>query len=187
MKSIIPVRVPLKVLLSVPLVAVVGLSAVLALGLQRDPRELPSPLIGRLAPAFRLPLLDQPTRAFAPEDERGQVWLLNVWASWCVACRAEHDVLLALSREHGLPVYGLDYKDEAAPALAYLARHGNPYRAILEDAERRVGIDYGVYGVPETYVIDARGVIRYKHVGALTTTLVEEDILPLAGRLRRLP
>jgi cytochrome c biogenesis protein CcmG/thiol:disulfide interchange protein DsbE len=157
----------------------------LAIGLNRDPREVPSPLIGKRAPAFELPLLHEPNKTFAAKEQAGKVWLLNVWASWCVACRDEHPVLVEFSKSGAAPLYGLDYKDKREDALAWLSRYGNPYRASVVDTEGKVGIDYGVYGVPETYVIDKRGIIRYKRIGPVTPDIMEKQIRPLIDRLQR--
>ena len=171
----------------IPLALFLGLAVFLAVGLTRDPRELPSPLIGRAAPAFQLPRLatDTPADAsrFGPADMRGKVWLLNVWASWCVSCRQEHPVLLDIARRGDVPLIGLDYKDTDPDARAWLAEHGNPYLLSAVDADGRVGIDYGVYGVPETYLIDKAGTIRFKQIGPLTPEVLEGKILPLVKEL----
>ena len=169
----------------IPFAIFLVLAGFLAIGLQLNPREVPSPLIGRPAPAFTLPLLSDPAKTLSPADLRGQVWLLNVWASWCASCRQEHDILLDLARRGVAPVYGLDYKDQPDAARAWLARLGTPYTAVIVDREGRTGIDYGVYGVPETYVIDKQGIIRHKHTGPLTAQSVKEKILPLIGELQR--
>jgi cytochrome c biogenesis protein CcmG/thiol:disulfide interchange protein DsbE len=168
----------------VPLAIFLVLVAFLAVGLDLKPREVPSPLIDRPAPAFELARLDDPARAVRLEDLRGQVWLLNVWASWCVACLDEHPLLLEFSRSSPVPIYGLNYKDQREAAIAWLGKHGNPYTASVVDAQGRVGIDYGVYGVPETFVIDREGVIRYKHIGPVTAKVLNEKIVPLIGKLR---
>jgi cytochrome c biogenesis protein CcmG/thiol:disulfide interchange protein DsbE len=166
---------------AVPLAALALLALLLWRGLGLNPREVPSPLVGKPAPAFTLPLLDATAdaRTFSPADMRGRVWLLNVWASWCVACREEHPVLVDLAKRGVVPIVGLNYKDEPAAARAWLARFGDPYLKSAVDADGRVGIDYGVYGVPETYLIDAEGVIRFKHIGPVTARIVEERIRPL--------
>jgi len=162
------------------------LVALLAVGLKLDPREVPSPLIGKPAPQFQLPLLQEPGKTFSAKDELGSVWLLNVWASWCVSCREEHPVLVSYSkRGGGVPLYGLNYKDQRADGMRWLARYGNPYRASFFDADGRVGIDYGVYGVPETYVIDKRGIIRYKRIGPVTPEILDKTIVPLVQELER--
>ena len=167
-----------------PLAIFVALVVFLAVGLKLNPREVPSPLIDKPAPAFELARLDDPARAVRLEDLRGQVWLLNVWASWCVACLDEHPVLLEFSRSRAVPIYGLNYKDEREAAIAWLRKHGNPYDASIVDAQGRVGIDYGVYGVPETFLIDGQGIIRYKHIGPLTAKVLNEKIVPMIGKLR---
>ncbi|MGE0483620.1 MAG: DsbE family thiol:disulfide interchange protein [Gammaproteobacteria bacterium] len=151
----------------------------LAIGLERDPRYVPSPLIGKPLPAFSLPVLDE---AAAPVDRAafgGRVFLLNVWASWCVACREEHPVLNTLAARGVVPVIGLNYKDERADARRWLAQRGDPYETSLFDHEGKLGLDLGVYGVPETFLVDGAGIIRYKHVGPLTEAVLERDVLPL--------
>lgn len=169
----------------IPLLAFAVLVFFLGRGLSKDPRYVPSPLVGKPAPTFNLPQLHDPKQTFAPEDLKGRVWLLNVWASWCVSCRAEHPVLIDFARTHpDTPLIGLDYKDQGPDALAWLKEHGNPYVLSAFDADGRVGIDYGVYGVPETYVIDQAGVIRYKHVGPLTTEVVQTLIDPMLKGLK---
>jgi len=163
----------------------VALVALLAAGLTLNPREVPSPLVGKAAPPFELPLLREPDKRFASKERLGSVWLLNVWASWCVSCRDEHPVLLELAKSGAVPLYGLNYKDKREDGLRWLAAYGDPYRLSVVDAEGRIGIDYGVYGVPETYVIDKRGVIRYKRIGVLTPEIVQGRILPLVKALER--
>jgi cytochrome c biogenesis protein CcmG/thiol:disulfide interchange protein DsbE len=155
----------------------------LAVGLRLDPREVPSPLINKPAPAFDLPQLAQPGQRMADKDLRGKVWLLNVWASWCVACREEHELLVELSKTGAVPIYGLNYKDQRADALDWLRLHGDPYAVSVSDADGRVGIDFGVYGVPETFVIDKAGVIRYKQIGPITPQVLQDTILPLVRKL----
>jgi len=175
-----------------PLGVFVLIVGFLAVGLKLDPREVPSPLIGKPAPAFELAVLDPPdkrvepaARRFAPSDMRGKVWLLNVWASWCVSCREEHPVLVDFAKKGLLPVLGLNYKDRTEDAQRWLKQFGNPYQLSAVDADGRIGIDYGVYGVPETYLIDAEGVIRYKQIGPLTPAALEEKVLPLAKALQK--
>ena len=168
-----------------PLGILVVLVGFLAAGLTLNPREVPSPLIGKPAPAFELPVLNQPDKRFVPTDMRGKVWLLNVWASWCVACRDEHPLLVALSKRGVMPILGLNYKDKGDEATAWLKQFGNPYDLSAVDADGRIGIDYGVYGVPETYLIDAEGVIRYKQIGPITPAALEQKILPLAIALKK--
>jgi cytochrome c biogenesis protein CcmG/thiol:disulfide interchange protein DsbE len=166
-----------------PLAIFAVLAIFLAVGLTRDPREVPSPFIGRAAPGFALPVLAEPGRTLSPADLRGKPWLLNVWASWCVACRQEHPLLVEFARGAGVPIIGLDYKDKPADAQAWLARYGNPYTASIVDADGRTGIEYGVYGVPETFLIDAAGVIRYKRIGPLTPEALRDEVLPLLKTL----
>ena len=168
----------------IPLVLFVVLVVFLAVGLNRDPHEVPSPLIGKAAPHFALPQLADPSKSFSPESMKGQAWVLNVWASWCVACREEHPVLVELGKLNVAPIIGLDYKDKRDDALAMLARQGNPYVLSVSDANGRVGIDYGVYGVPETYVIDKEGIIRFKHIGPITMDLLNQKMIPLLGQLK---
>jgi len=168
-----------------PLAIFILLVGFLAVGLNLNPREVPSPLIGKPAPAFELPVLQQEGKRFVPADMRGKVWLLNVWASWCASCRDEHPLLVELSRKGVLPILGLNYKDRGEDALRWLKQFGDPYQLSVVDADGRIGIDYGVYGVPETYLIDAEGVIRYKQIGPLTAAILEQKILPLAMALRK--
>jgi cytochrome c biogenesis protein CcmG/thiol:disulfide interchange protein DsbE len=170
--------------LLIPLALFMVLAVFLAIGLNRDPREVPSPLVGKPAPAFTLPQLHK-EGSFSPKDMAGQVWLLNVWASWCVSCRVEHPVLVDLAKRKIAPIVGLDYKDQRPEALAWLSRHGDPYALSAVDADGRVGIDYGVYGVPETYVIDKAGVIRFKQIGPVTPEVLEKKILPLLQELQK--
>jgi len=157
----------------------------LAIGLGHDPREVPSPLINKPAPAFQLTQLHQPTKTFSTQEMRGKVWLLNVWASWCVSCREEHPVLIDLSRKGTLPIYGLNYKDRREDGLGWLREFGDPYVLSAVDSDGRVGIDYGVYGVPESYLIDREGVIRFKQIGPVTPEVLEKKILPLARELSK--
>jgi cytochrome c biogenesis protein CcmG/thiol:disulfide interchange protein DsbE len=168
-----------------PLILFLVLAGFLAVGLNRDPRQVPSPFIGKPAPAFSLPQLAEPGQRLSPQDLRGQVWLLNVWASWCVACRIEHPLLVQLAQRGVVPLYGLNYKDQRDDALAWLQRFGDPYKVSLSDTAGLVGIDYGVYGVPETFVIDKRGVIRHKHIGPVTPEALQDTILPLVEKLRQ--
>jgi len=170
---------------SIPLAIFLVLIAFLYVGLSRDPREVPSPLIGKPAPAFALSQLHDPANTLANTDLKGKVWLLNVWASWCVSCRQEHPLLMQLAASNSVPIYGLDYKDKPDAGRAWLAQNGNPYAASVLDLDGRVGIDYGVYGVPETFLIDKEGVIRYKQIGPLTMESLKEKILPLARELQK--
>lgn len=171
--------------LLIPFGIFIVLAIFLGIGLKLDPREVPSPLVGKPAPEFRLPLLSDPARQMSPADLRGKVWLFNVWASWCASCRQEHELLLDLSRQGVIQIYGMDYKDQPADAQAVLNRYGNPYVETVVDLKGRTGIDYGVYGVPETYLIDKDGIIRYKHTGPLTRDSLDKKILPLLKELQR--
>ena len=161
----------------------IALVALLAVGLRLDPREVPSPLIGKPAPPFELPLLTEPDKRFSQKDMLGKVWIMNVWASWCPPCLVEHPVVTRIAQSGLAPVVGLNYKDARDDALPWLKRNGNPYQLIVFDANGRIGIDYGVYGVPETYVIDRKGVIRYKHIGPLTADIVQQKVAPLIKEL----
>ena len=167
----------------IPLVVFGVLVAFLWRGLRLDPHEVPSPLIDKPAPAFTLTRLDDAGRTIRRDDMLGKVWMLNVWASWCVACREEHATLVAFSHSKTVPIIGLNYKDTRPEGLGWLGRFGNPYDASVFDQDGRIGIDYGVYGVPETFVIDKRGVIRYKQIGPLTPELIETRIQPLLRQL----
>ncbi|HRD90197.1 MAG TPA: DsbE family thiol:disulfide interchange protein [Accumulibacter sp.] len=188
-----------------PLIGFGVLVVLLAVGLNLNPRDVPSPLVGKPAPAFALARLDAPERQFSPKEMLGKVWLLNVWASWCVSCRQEHPVLVELAKRQSVPLIGLNYKEvrgdgaidsskldatsEKRMAIeragGWLARHGNPYTLSVLDIDGRVGIDYGVYGVPETYVIDKAGSIRMKHTGPVTPDILAGKILPLLAELNR--
>ncbi|MGA0115370.1 MAG: DsbE family thiol:disulfide interchange protein [Burkholderiales bacterium] len=168
-----------------PLAAFLVLAVFLGIGLNLNPREVPSPLVGKPAPHFELPQLHRADLRFSETDMRGKVWMLNVWASWCAACRDEHPVLVELAKSGTIPIVGLNYKDKRDEGIAWLARFGDPYLLSAYDEQGRVGIDYGVYGVPETYVIDKRGVIRYKRIGIVTPQIVSQKILPLVSELNR--
>ena len=167
----------------IPLIVFVVMMGFLAVGLQLNPREVPSPLINKPAPAFKLPTLSAPDKSISSQDLRGKVWVLNVWASWCVACRVEHPVFVEFAKTGAVPIYGLNYKDKRDDALRWLAKFGDPYQQSLSDAEGLVGIDFGVYGVPETFVIDKEGVIRLKHIGPVTPEVLQGTILPLIKKL----
>ena len=168
----------------IPLGLFLALLALLLYGLHTDPRRVPSPLIGKPLPDFQLPRLKDGDATVAARDLQGRVSLLNIWASWCVSCRHEHPLLLELARRREIAIYGLNYKDERAAALQWLRDLGDPYRMSAFDPAGGVGIDLGVYGVPETYLIDAQGVIRYKHIGPLTQRDWERHLLPLIKKLR---
>jgi len=167
----------------VPLGIFLVLVVFLGVGLGLNPRQVPSPLIDRPAPAFVLPQLHAPEKPIGPEALRGQVWLLNVWASWCVSCRQEHPVLIDLAKSGEVPIYGLNYKDQRDDALRWLVQWGDPYKLSIMDVKGATGIDYGVYGVPETFVIDKAGIIRYKQIGPLTPEILRDKILPLVRKL----
>jgi len=167
----------------IPLAVFVALLGFFAVGLTRDPREVPSPLIDKPAPVFKLQQLHDQGAAFTPEDMKGKVWLLNVWASWCVSCRVEHPLLVEMSRTNVVPIVGLNYKDRRDDGMQWLSKFGNPYVLSAYDVEGKVGIDYGVYGVPETFVIDKQGMIRYKQIGPVTPEALEKKILPLIRKL----
>ena len=169
----------------IPLAIFVVLVVFLAIGLTRKPHEIPSPFIGKPAPAFTAPLLHEPGKSFSAKDMLGQVWLLNVWASWCVACRQEHPILIELAKSKTVPIIGLDYKDKETDGLKWLARYGDPYDLSVTDRDGRIGIDYGVYGVPETFLIDKMGVIRYKQIGPVTDEALREKILPMVRELQK--
>ena len=167
----------------IPLAVFLVLAGFLLKGLTLDPREVPSPLIDKAAPEFALTQLDKPEQTIRRADMLGKVWMLNVWASWCEACRDEHPYLVDFAKLKALPIYGLDYKDQREPAQQWLAERGNPYDASLFDEKGRVGIDFGVYGVPETFIIDKQGVIRFKQIGALTPDVLNDKVLPLLRKL----
>jgi cytochrome c biogenesis protein CcmG/thiol:disulfide interchange protein DsbE len=167
----------------IPLLIFAVLMGFLFVGLSLKPREIPSPLINKPAPAFSLPALDAPDQKISAQDLRGKVWILNVWASWCVACRIEHPLLVEFSKSGTVPIYGLNYKDKRDDAIRWLTNFGNPYTRSLSDTDGLVGIDFGVYGVPETFVIDKQGVIRMKHIGPVTPEVLRDDIIPLVRKL----
>jgi cytochrome c biogenesis protein CcmG/thiol:disulfide interchange protein DsbE len=167
-----------------PLILFIVLAVFLALGLNLHPSEIPSPLIGKPAPAFSAPKLQAPEEKLSPTDLKGKVWLFNIWASWCASCRSEHPVLNQLAQQKAAVIVGLNYKDEPEAAKGWLAQLGNPYDVSIMDQDGRIGIDWGVYGVPETFVIDKRGVIRYKHTGPVTPEDVQQTFLPLIAKLQ---
>ena len=168
-----------------PLVIFLALAGFLYVGLGLDPHEVPSPLIDKPAPAFTLPELHNPNKQFSVQEMKGKVWLLNVWSSWCVSCKEEHPVLLDLAQQNIVPIYGLDYKDKREDAEAWLRQAGDPYLLNVMDRDGRVGINYGVYGVPETYVIDKQGIIRYKQIGPVTGESLHSKILPMVAELQK--
>ncbi len=166
-----------------PLAVFLSLAAFLWRGLFLNPSEVPSPLIGKPVPAFSVPLLSDPAKTLSASDLRGKVYLLNVWGSWCVSCREEHPVLVELAKKGTIPIYGLNWKDKREDALAWLERYGDPYIGSGVDRDGRVAIDFGVYGAPETYLIDRQGVIRFKQTGPLTWQIIEQKIMPLIAKL----
>jgi cytochrome c biogenesis protein CcmG, thiol:disulfide interchange protein DsbE len=168
----------------IPLGIFIALTVLLYIGLGLNPREVPSPLIGKPAPAFELTSVADPGRTLASTELRGQVYLLNVWASWCVSCRQEHPLLMRLARSGTVPIYGLNYKDQRGDAQRWLAQFGDPYAESLFDSDGRVGMDYGVYGTPETFVIDKQGMIRHKKIGPVTEADLNDTILPLVKKLQ---
>lgn len=166
-----------------PLGLFLVLAVFLAIGLNRDPREVPSPLINKPAPVFDLPLLANADQRLRKQDLLGKAWMLNVWASWCGACREEHPVLVQFAHSKQVPIYGLNYKDERADGLAWLREGGNPYVESLYDHDGRTGINFGVYGVPETFIIDAQGIVRLKHIGPITPEVLDQEVLPMLRKL----
>ncbi|NLO80428.1 MAG: DsbE family thiol:disulfide interchange protein [Xanthomonadaceae bacterium] len=168
----------------IPLVIFLALAALLAVGLNLNPTEVPSPLIGKPLPEFSAPQLHDPEQVFSSEQIKGQVSVLNVFASWCIPCRQEHPFLAALAQRGIAPIYGLSYKDQREDARAWLARFGDVYAGIAYDIEGRIGLDLGVYGVPETFIIDKHGIVRYKHVGPIDARTLNEVLIPWIERLR---
>jgi cytochrome c biogenesis protein CcmG/thiol:disulfide interchange protein DsbE len=162
----------------IPLIVFAVLVGFFAKGLFLNPREVPSPFIGKPAPAFTLPLVGAADKTFSPADMKGKVWLLNVWAPWCVSCRQEHPVLMGLAQSQPVPIVGLNWKDKDREAAALLAQQGSPYAVVPDDVSGKTGIDYGVTGTPETYVIDKAGIIRLKHVGPIDMDVWKDKIAP---------
>jgi cytochrome c biogenesis protein CcmG/thiol:disulfide interchange protein DsbE len=169
----------------IPLLVFIVLVVFLAIGLTRDPHEIPSPLIGKPAPVFTAPVLDGAGAKFSAKDMLGKVWLLNTWASWCVACRQEHPLLVEFAKTKTISVIGLDYKDQDADGLKWIQRYGNPYDVSITDKDGRIGIDFGVYGVPESFLIDKNGVIRYKQIGPFTEEALRDKLMPLVRELQK--
>jgi cytochrome c biogenesis protein CcmG, thiol:disulfide interchange protein DsbE len=168
-----------------PLALFGALAVFLLRGLWLNPREVPSPLIGKPAPAFVAPVLAAQAVQFSTDAHKGQVWVLNVWASWCPTCPAEKPQLKEIVRSLGVPLVGLNYKDSPAPAAQALSRYGNPYTTIVEDPQGRIGLDFGVYATPETFVIDKQGIIRYKHIGPISPDVLATKVLPLITELKK--
>ena len=167
-----------------PLLLFVVLLVFLAIGLSNDPRYVPSPLIDKPAPTFSLPTLSNPKKIFTPAAMQGRVWLFNAWTSDCPACRQEHPYLLELARQNIIPIVGLNYRDSNQLARGILQQHGNPYEVVVTDHDGSVGIDYGVYAVPETFLIDKHGVIRFKHIGPLQDDIINNSLMPLIRKLQ---
>jgi cytochrome c biogenesis protein CcmG/thiol:disulfide interchange protein DsbE len=168
-----------------PLMAFLVMVIFLGIGLKLDPHDVPSPLINKPAPVFTLPQLHEPQKTFSPADMKGKVWLLNVWASWCVSCRQEHIYLTEFARNRSINLMGLNYKDEPAAAMQWLERLGNPYKISISDIDGMAGLDWGVYGVPETFIIDKKGIVRHKQTGPVDPTILQTIIMPLIEQLNR--
>ena len=168
-----------------PLIGFLALVALLAYGLTQDPKKIPSPLTGKAAPHFELPTVLQPGQKISNKDFHGQIALFNVWASWCSACRDEHPILVEYAKQHKTTIYGLNYKDQRSDALRWLEVFGNPYIASAYDVVGNTGIDWSVYGVPETFMIDKKGIIRYKQIGPITRKILYEEIIPLIKKLEK--
>ncbi|HBG93946.1 MAG TPA: DsbE family thiol:disulfide interchange protein [Chromatiaceae bacterium] len=168
----------------VPLILFAALVALLIFGLQTDPRKVPSPLVGKPVPQFTLPELTDPGRNVSDADLKGKISLVNVWASWCSSCRAEHQALMALSDIPDFQIVGLNWKDDVTNAMQVLRLTGNPYDMNGYDPDNEVGIDWGVYGAPETFVVDKNGMIRYKHIGPIDRTVWEKTLQPLVAQLK---
>lgn len=168
---------------AIPVVLFALMGILLAYGLRLDPRKIPSPLVDKPLPMFTLPTVADPARTIGTADLQGRVYLLNVWASWCVACREEHPLLVDLAKTGTVPIIGLNYKDKREDAIQWLRALGDPYELSLADLEGRVGIELGVYGVPETFLIDREGVIRYKHIGPVTPQVLANVLLPKVAEL----
>ncbi len=168
----------------IPLLIFLVISGFLGVGLVLDPKEVPSPLVGKPAPALSLPALDNPERIVTTEEFLGKPWMLNVWATWCVSCRAEHRLLVEMAKHTDIPIVGLDYKDDADDAKQWLRQLGDPYAVTAFDEKGRIAIDWGVYGTPETYLIDKEGIIRFKQIGPIDAKVMQEKILPLVKQLQ---
>lgn len=168
---------------AIPLILFVVIGGFLYAGLSRDPTHVPSPLIDKVAPEFTLPTLHNPEENFSPSQMAGKVWLLNIWGTWCASCRVEHPLLVELARSGKVEIVGLNYKDEDASARDWLVQLGNPYIVTPVDKDGRVGIDWGFYGAPETFVIDKKGLVRHKHIGPVGVDDVNNTILPLVAKL----
>ena len=169
----------------IPLAVFIILVVFLSIGLSKDPRKVPSPFIDKPAPAFNLPQLKDSTLSFSPDEMIGKVWVLNIWASWCVSCRAEHEVLNSLVKNQPVNLIGLNYKDNSDSARLWLQRYGNPYQVNVVDIKGITGIDWGVYAVPETFIIDKQGIVRYKHTGPVSNDDVEKILIPILNNLEK--
>jgi cytochrome c biogenesis protein CcmG/thiol:disulfide interchange protein DsbE len=174
----------MKLRYTLPLILFLLIGLILWRGLQQHPAEIPSPLINEAVPHFSLPLLSDASKRLTQDDFIGHVTVLNIWASWCSACAYEHEFLMSIAQDKSFVMYGLDYKDEAADANRVLTQNGNPYQKVAADTDGKTAIDWGVYGTPETYVIDKKGMIRYKHVGSLVPDRWEREIKPIIEKLR---
>lgn len=163
---------------SFPILAFIALLGIFLIGLQRDPTYVPSPLIGKSAPVFNLPLLSDDTQTLGTSDIQGEIYLLNVWATWCAGCRQEHQALMEIAARTDIPIYGLNWKDDPDTARLWLVQLGDPYAATVQDLDGRVAIDWGVYGAPETFLIDAEGIVLHKHVAPITMEIWTTDFLP---------
>lgn len=170
-----------------PLILFIVMAIFLAIGLNLNPSEIPSPLLDKPAPAFAAAKLQLPDEKLTNADLKGQVWLFNVWASWCVSCREEHPVLNELARQKAVTIIGLNYKDDPTAAKNWLDTLGNPYNVSIMDQDGRIGLDWGVYGVPETFVVDKKGIVRYKHTGPVSINDVQQTFLPLIAQLQAEP
>ncbi|OED42346.1 thiol:disulfide interchange protein [Chromatiales bacterium (ex Bugula neritina AB1)] len=169
---------------ALPLLVFLLIGGFLYTGLNRDPRYVPSPLIGKPAPEFTLPTLADASQTFSPSQMVGKVWLFNIWGTWCVACRAEHPVLVQLAQSGQVDIVGLNYKDDKSSAITWLQELGDPYITTAVDADGRTGIDWGFYGAPETFVVDKKGLVRHKHIGPVSPKDLSNTILPLVAELR---
>ncbi|MCU7846020.1 MAG: DsbE family thiol:disulfide interchange protein [Candidatus Thiodiazotropha sp. (ex Monitilora ramsayi)] len=169
---------------SIPLVIFAVIAGFLYKGLGMNPREIPSPLIGKSIPTFSLPSVEQAETTITEKDLLGNVYLLNVWATWCASCRAEHETLVQLSRSGKIDIVGLNWKDERDKAEVWLRQLGNPYTVNIFDKKGRTAIDLGVYGAPETFLVDSQGIIHYKHAGPVTMELINETIMPIVEQLK---
>lgn len=165
-----------------PLLAFIALAVLLFVGVRmnsgKDTSAIPSPLIGKQAPALNLPELNMPQQSIGLQDLKGRAFVLNIWGSWCVSCRIEHPIITEMAKS-GVIVVGYNYKDSAEDARAWLNQFGNPYALIIQDEDGKAALDWGIYGAPETFVIDAQGIVRFKHVGPITSEIVQNKILPL--------